>query len=457
MYRKTALLLQFLLSLVVVTPFYSPLNGAELRPAEFAHNWPAWRGPLATGVAPHADPPVEWSETKNVRWKTEIPGVGHSTPIVWGDRIFLTTAVPYGDELEPRFSGAPGAHDNVAVTRRHEFRILAINRANGEIIWSKTLKKELPHEGGHYTASLASNSPVTNGTSVFASFGSRGVFCLDFDGKVRWEKQFGVMNTKHGHGEGSSPVLFGDSLIVNWDHEGESFVVVLDQRTGEQKWKIARNEVTSWATPIVVEHNQQPQVIVCGSDRVRGYDLKNGDVIWECGGLSKNIVASPVAQDGMVFAASSYDTRAMLAIRLDGARGNISDSKNVAWSRATRTPYVPSPLLYGNSVYFLRHYQGILSRVSTESGDDILGSPYRLGSIDNVYASPVAAANRVYVTDLSGTTMIVSHTDEAPKLLGRNRLDENFSASMALVGKDLFLRGKHALYCIADDSKSAGQ
>lgn len=416
--------------------------------AERDRNWPEWRGPLATGFAPHADPPVEWNETKNVAWKTRLPGVGHSSPIVWGNRVFVTTAVPVGEAMEPRFSGAPGAHDNVPVTHRHEFRFVAVDRADGTIVADRNLRTALPHEGGHYTASLASASPLTDGKHVFVSFGSQGLYCLDLDGNVKWEKQLGKLNTKHGHGEGTSPTLHGDTLIVNSDHEGQSFVVALNKRTGDQLWRKQRDEVTSWSSPIVLQHEGKSQVIVCGSDRVRAYDLATGKVIWQCGGLSKNICATPVSADGMVFAASSYDTKAMLAIRLAGATGDITDSDQVVWSRKVRTPYVPSLLLYGDSVYFLRHYQNILSRVSTKTGEDIVGSPYRLGGIGNIYASPVAAAGRVYVTDLDGATLVMSHNDDAPKLLARNRLNDSFSASAALSGNQLFLRGKRSLYCL---------
>ena len=326
-------------------------------------NWPQWRGPLGTGVAPRANPPTDWSETKNIRWKVPLPGLAHSSPIVWEDRIFVTTAIPYGEKLDPVYDRAPGSHDNVPVSQHHEFVVLGINRRNGEILWRKTVNKVLPHEGGHHTGSLASHSPVTDGEHVFAHFGSRGVYCLDLNGNLKWKKDFGQMQSLHGHGEGSSPVLYGQTLVINWDHEGKSFVIALDKTSGEQRWKVDRNEITSWASPIVVEQDGKPQVIISGTNRVRGYDLDTGRVIWECGGLSANVVASPVAGNGMVFVGSSYDKRALLAIRLAGAKGDITDSDHVVWSRSRGTPYVPSPLLYGQSLYFLNHYQGILSRV----------------------------------------------------------------------------------------------
>jgi outer membrane protein assembly factor BamB len=243
-------------------------------------------------------------------------------------------------------------------------------------------------------------------------------------------------------------VLFGNTLVVNWDHEGQSFTVALDKRTGKQLWKIARDEVTSWATPIVVEHDGKPQLIISGTNRIRGFDLATGRVIWECDGLSANIVATPVSADGMVYAGSSYDTRAMLAIRLEGAKGDITGTDRVAWIRTRGTPYVPSPLLYGESLYFLRHYQGVLTRLIARTGEE-QDDPFRLPEIRNVYASPVGAAGRVYITDLDGTTVVISHGD-SPTVLAINRLDDSFSASATPVGGELFLRGERYLYCIAE-------
>jgi outer membrane protein assembly factor BamB len=415
-----------------------------------ADNWPQWRGPLATGAAPRGQPPLTWNERegKNIRWKTAVPGKGLSTPIVWDDRIYLTTAIAFGEALPPRPSTAPGNHDNLPVTHRHRFVALAIDRADGKILWQKTLREALPHEQGHRTASLASNSPVTDGERLFAFFGSFGLYCLDRDGRVVWKVDFGPMQSLHGHGEGSSPLLHRETLIVNWDHEGQSFIVALDKKTGTERWRVGRNEVTSWASPIVVEHDGQAQVVVSGTSRVRGYDLASGAVLWECGGLSSNIVASPVSAGGMVFAGSSYDKRALLAIRLDGAAGDITGSPQVAWSRSRGTPYVPSPLLYEGGLYFLTHYQGILSRVDAQSGDDRPG-PFRLPLIGNVYASPVAAAGRIYITDLDGNTVVVK-SGEAPRVLAQNQLSESIGASAAIAGREMFLRGEKHLYSLAE-------
>lgn len=416
-----------------------------------ADNWAQWRGQLQTGVSPTADPPQTWdADGTNIRWKTPLPGRGHSTPIVWGDRIFLTTAIPIGPPLPPKPSTAPGNHDNAPVTHKQQFVAIAINRADGKILWTKTLREALPPEQGHRTASLASSSPVTDGERLFVLFGSFGLYCLDFSGNIVWQADFGPMQSVHGHGEGSSPVLHGETLLINWDHEGKSFAAALDKRTGKPIWKVDRTEVTSWATPIVVEHAGTTQVIISGTSRIRGYDLATGKVLWECGGLSANVVASPVSDGKLVFAGSSYDKRALLAIRLDGAAGDVTDSKQIAWSRFRGTPYVPSPVLYDGGLYFLTHYQGILSRVDALTGEDRPGS-LRLGDIGDIYASPVAAAGRIYVTDLNGATAVIS-SGEIPRLIAINRLGDPIAASPALSGRELFLRGEKHLYSIAESA-----
>jgi outer membrane protein assembly factor BamB len=289
---------------------------------------------------------------------------------------------------------------------------------------------------------------VTDGEHVFAFFGSHGLYCLGMNGEVKWEKQFGAMQTKHGHGESASPALHGEMLFINWDQDGPCFLAAFDKRTGKQRWKVDRNEETSWSSPIIVENDGQAMLIVAGTNRIRAYEPATGQVIWECGGLSSNIVATPVAAEGMLFAGSSYEKQALLAIRLDRAKGDITGTDRIAWTRSRGTPYVPSPLLYGDSLYFLSHYQGILTRVEAATGVDRPGA-FRLSSVGNVYASPVAGGGRLYVTDLEGKTVVVSRGDR-PKILALNRLDDEFAASAAIVGRDLFLRGKRHLYCIAE-------
>ena len=417
---------------------------------DMLRNWPQWRGPLANGVAPHANPPVHWSEKKNVRWKLPLPGKGHSTPIVFGDRVFVTAAVPVGSAQPPVYDNAPGTHDSVPVTHSHQFVVFAIGRQHGEILWKKILREEFPHEGGHQTGSLASNSPVTDGQFLYAFFGSRGLYCLDLNGEVKWQKDLGRMQTLHAHGEGSSPVLHGDTLILCWDHEGDSFLYAFDKRTGKERWKVARDEKTSWSTPLVVEEVGKPQVVISATKRVRSYDFATGDLLWECAGLSRNVVSSPVAGHGMVFAGNSYDWQAMLAIRLAGARGDITDTAQVAWKLNRLTPYVSSPLLYGDTLYFLRHNQNILSRLEPKTGKP-LGEPIRLEGVREIFASPVGAGGRIYVTDRDGATLVLRH-DRENATLALNRLDDSFSASPALVHQELYLRGERFLYCLAEEN-----
>ncbi len=410
--------------------------------------WPQFRGPLGTGVAPHANPPTTWSEKKNIRWKTAIPGKGHASPIVWGDRIFLTTAIPFGDALPPEHADAHGAHNNVRPSRRQAFVVMAINRRDGAIIWQKTVRKQQPHESTHESGTWASNSPVTDGEHVFAYFGSHGLYCLDFSGSLIWKANIGTMHTKHGHGEGSSPALHGDTIVVNFDHEEQSFVVAIDKRTGKILWKVEREEGTSWSTPLIVEHDGRAQTIIAATRRVRAYDLLTGKLIWECGGLSGNVVASPVAADGIVYVTNSYETREMLAIRLADAQGDITGTDAVTWSRHRHTPYVPSPLLYGGRLYFLKHYQGFLTCVNAKTGETLFG-PARLDGIGNVYASIAGAADRVYIVSRNGHTAVIEH-GATLKQIALNALDDSFSASPAIVGDDLFLRGERFLYGISD-------
>ncbi len=445
---------EYVVTRIILTMLLATTAAAALASAEIAYpkNWPQWRGPLATGEAPLGDPPVEWDAEsgKNIRWKQALPGEGHATPVLWGDRLFLTAAIPEGDPLpEPKWSGAPGAHDNRPITHRYRFVVIAIDRKDGKILWAQTVREEVPHEGGHDTGTLASASPVTDGKRVYAFFGSRGLYALDAaDGTVAWSVDLGRMDTKHGHGEGSSPVLRDGVLVVNWDHEGASFVAAFEADSGMEKWRQPRDEVTSWATPIALSHDGRTQAIVPGTGKLRAYDLETGEVIWECGGLSNNIVASPVTGDGIVIAGSSYQKQAMLAIQLDGARGDITGTKNVLWRRISRTPYVPSPLLYRGQVYFFVHYQPILVRADLETGEETAG-PFRLDGVRSVYASPVAAAGRIYITDLEGTTLVLS-ADPEPKVLGLNRIGEAVSASAAVAGNTMYLRGEKHLYCVGE-------
>ena len=441
---------RFLLALCCLFALSAPADQAGVSPSEAAlNNWPQWRGPLANGVAPRANPPIHWSETNNLRWKIPLPGKGHSSPIVFGDSVYLLAAAPVGAAQKPVYDSAPGVHDSVPVTHRHQFIILAISRRDGSVLWKKVLREEWPHEGGHETGSLASNSPVTDGEHLYVFFGSRGLYCLDLKGELKWQKDLGQMHTLHAHGEGSSPVLHGDTLIVCWDHEGDSFLHAFDKHTGKQLWKVARDEKTSWSTPLVVEHEGKRQVIVSATKRIRGYDLATGVQLWECAGLTDNVVSSPVHYQGVVIAGNSYYQQAMLAIQLAGAKGDLTGTDRVAWKLNRMTPYVSSPLLYDDTLYFLRHNQNILSRLEPTTGKP-RGEPLRLEGInDFIFASPVGAAGRIYITGRDGTTVVLRH-DRENAALALNHLGDSFSASPALAGREFYLRGERFLYCLAE-------
>ena len=419
---------------------------AHLSFGQETNNWPQWRGPLGTGVSNSAHPPIDWSPTENILWKTAIPGKGHSTPIIWGNSVFVTTAIPVGKKLTPKMSGRPGEHDNLPIDSTYEFAVISIDRISGAVRWKQNVRSETPIEAGHVTASLASASPVTDGESIFAHFGSYGLYCLDFEGNMKWKKDFGKMHSKHGHGEGSSPVLCGDSLVINWDHEEGSFVTALDKRTGTELWRNTRSEDTSWSSPIVIDQGTKPQVIVCGTNWVRGYSLDSGSVVWQCGGMSSNVVATPVYADGMLYVGSSYEKKILMALDIRGAVGDITNTSRVKWTRTRGTPYVPSMLLYKDSLYFLSHYQNMMTRVLGPTGKDSPGV-FRLGELGNIYASPVASDGHLFITDLHGTTAVVTHSD-VPRIVAVNRIDEAVSASLAIVDKTIFIRGEKHLFCV---------
>jgi outer membrane protein assembly factor BamB len=329
--------------------------------------------------------------------------------------------------------------------------VIALSRADGRTLWKTVVREEFPHEGGHNTGSPISNSPVTDGNYIYAFFGSRGLYCLDLEGKVVWQQSLGKMQTLHAHGEGSSPVLHGDTLIVNWDHERDSWLHAFNRRTGEQLWKVRRDEITSWSTPLIVEVDGKPQVIVSATKRIRGYDLATGVQIWECGGLTDNVVSSPVFTRGILIAGVSYTKQAMLGIRVAGARGDITGTAHVVWHITRNTPYVPSPLLHNDILYVIRHNQNVLGRLDPMTGK-LHGELFRMAGIrDFIFSSPVAANNRIYITGRDGATVVLhasSNPENDPDVLSVNRLNDSFSASAALVDRELYLRGEQFLYCI---------
>ncbi len=430
-------------------------------------NWPQWRGPQANGTAPGAEPPVTWSETSNVRWRYAIPGYGTSTPILWGDQVFILSAEAVarpaeGKPVEVSPDPAPGTEDpnrrrrpggaggggrSEVPDRLHRWLVISVDRATGKERWRSVAKEMLPHEGHHRDHGYASFTPVTDGERLYVPLGSRGVHCFDLSGKALWSKDLGRMQTRNGFGEGGSVAARDGLVVVNWDHEGDDFIVALDSRTGEERWRKARNEPTGWTTPLIVDVDGKPQVVVNATGKIRAYDLGSGAEIWSCSGMTVNAIPTPVSEGGVVFATSGYRGASLLAIRL-GQTGDLSDTDSVLWRHGKNTPYVPSPLLVDERIYLYSGNNAMLSVFDTKTGRPVIDAE-RIPGMNGVYASPVSAAGRVYLLGRDGATVVLKRSDQL-EVLATNRLDDQFDASPALSGKELFLRGHKTLYCIAE-------
>ncbi len=439
---------------------------------ETALNWSNWRGPNHNGAVSTGEPPTEWSEDKNIVWKADLPGSGSSTPIVWQDRIYLTTAIKTDTEgkpapkpepaTEPQANDTPrrgrrgrgrgrgrfgrGGFGQATPTKVWEFAVMALNRDSGKVLWKTTIGESVPHEAGHRTASQASNSPVTDGEHIFAHFGSRGLHCLTLDGQLVWSKTFGQMRTRMGFGEGSSPALHGDTLVVNWDHEGQSFITALDKRTGEKLWRKDRNEQTSWSSPLIVEVDGKPQVIVSATRASRAYDLATGEVIWSLSGLTSNCIPTPIHVDGTVYLMSGFRGSALQAIRISGARGDLDESEHVIWTHSKNTPYTPSGVVYDGRVYFTRVNSARFSCLDAMSGE-ALYEGQQLEGLRTVYSSLVGVNGHVYVSSREGVTKVIKAGDEFQEV-ATNKLDCEIDASLVVIGDRIYLRGRDKLYCI---------
>ena len=418
------------------------LNGA----VNDARNWAQWRGPEMSGVSRTAKPPVEWSETRNIKWKVQIPGRGSSSPVVWNDRIFLLTAVPVG------ISGDAQHEPRGALPQRgvHQYKVLALDRKTGKTVWEHTARQEEPHEAAHQdNGSWASSSAITDGEHVFAYFESRGLYAYDMNGRQIWNADFGDKKMRNQFGEGSTPVLYGNTLVVVWDHLNQpSYVIALDKRTGKELWRVDHPEMDTWATPLVVTHDGRQQVIVNAMNKVRSFDLQSGKLVWEGPGTTMNVIPSPVSGNGMVFIMSGFRGNNLKAIKLAQAKGDIATSGAIAWQLDRDTPYVPSPLLYDNILYFLKTNNGLLSAFDAPSGKPHYQVQRIAKAMGEVFASPVGADGRVYIVARDGVTTVIKH-GTSYEVLAENTLDDGFDASPALVDGEIFMRGYKYLYAIA--------
>jgi len=394
-----------------------------------------------------------------------IPGRGSSTPILWDDQVFILTAIPTGPEAaaetadasgqppdrseRPRRGGGGGGGGGMVdrPTRAQQFTVLSFDRKTGKQRWTQSPRTQLPHEGHHKDHGFASASPVTDGKHLIVSFGSFGLYGYDLKGKLLWEKDLGDMRTRNSFGEGSSPALDGNTVVVLWDHEGDDFIVALDKRDGRELWRQTRDEPTGWCTPLIVSHGGRKQVIVNGTNKIRSYDLKDGKLLWECAGQTVNAIPSAVASQDRVFVMSGYRGNALQALRLDRS-GDLTGTDGIVWSHAKSTPYVPSPLLASDTLYFISNNSALLSAFDAVSGKAHFEAE-RLDGLNGVYASPVAADGRIYVVGRDGNTAVLR---QGPRLeiLAKNHLDDGFDASPAIVGQQIFLRGRQSLYCISE-------
>jgi outer membrane protein assembly factor BamB len=423
LHMRASLFCVFLLNMLV-----SSVSAAT--PEQYDRNWPHWRGPAQNGLVLHGNPPLTWAEGKNVKWKVAIPGLGHATPIIWENKVFVLTAVP-----------AAGGD------KRLTFTVLCLDRQTGKTLWTKIAREDVPHQEIQPTNSHSSGSPVTDGEHLIVSFGSYGLYCYDFDGNLVWDKDLGKRQVTWG--EGSSPALSDSAVIVVQDNEEASYVYAFDKRTGQVLWKKPREEKSSWTTPFILNRDSKTQVIINGSTAVRSYDPATGDVLWQCSGLGVNVTPMVVVDQKSVYAMSGQRTSpAAMAIEL-GRSGNLTDTAAVLWKLNRGTPYAASPLLYDGLLYFVQHVTPILTCVDAATGKTHFAQQ-RLEGLTTVYASPIGVNNCVYIAGLDGTTLVLEKSSEL-KVLASNKLDDAFAASPAVVGNELFLRGRSHLYCLAEN------
>lgn len=401
-----------------------------LAPPSSAENWPHWRGEGGSGVSTSASPPTTWSETENVKWKIDVPGRGSGSPIVWEDRVYIVTSVPAE-------GGASGALD---------FILMSIDRETGDVVWQRTATTGTPHEGTHGTNNYASASPTTDGQHIYAHFGSQGLYCFTMDGQPVWDRDFGDMQTLNEFGEGSSPTLAGDKILVPWDHEGPSSLYALDKLTGDIVWQVERDEPTNWATPLIVEHDGRQQVVMNGQNYARAYDLETGEELWRCAGQTRRPAASAVALGDTAYVMSGFRGSFLGAFKLDG-RGDIEGSPNVLWTKQRDTPDIASPLLSGGRLYYYKAKTGILTCLDAATGEPHYAS--QRTRLRTTYASPVAANGYVYLSDRDGTTIVIKDADEYQEV-ATNSIGETIDATPAPVDNQLFIRGERRLFCIEE-------
>lgn len=412
-------------------------------------NWPQFRGRESLGVAEDPRLPDEWSQTKNVVWKTPIPGRGWSSPITWGDRIFLTSVSREGTYEAAKKGLYFGGERLKAPEEVHHWLVYCLDFKTGKILWEREAHKGPPQGSIHIKNSYASETPVTDGERVYAYFGNQGLYCYDLAGKLLWSRQWLAYKTRFGWGTAASPVLFDDRLLIVNDNEEKSFLVALDKRTGSELWKVDRDEKSNWATPFVWKNDLRTEIITPGSNKVRSYD-KDGKLLWELGGMSTISIPMPFTQHGLLYVTSGYvlDRKKPVFAIKPGAKGDISlkedetSNEFIAWSQKMAGPYNPSPLIYGDYFYVL-YDRGFFACFDARTGKKLYDKE-RLGSTEFT-ASPWAYNGKIFCLSEDGDTFVLQAGPEF-KILGRNKLDELSLATPALAQGSLLIRTEGHLY-----------
>jgi outer membrane protein assembly factor BamB len=427
----------FILTLIVV------LNAAI---------WPDWRGGAAAGVSTEPGLPLEWSTEKNILWKTPIPGRGHSSPIVWGDRVFLTTAIQ--GEIVPGAKapihiqeGQEFKHpDAVGSDRRHTMKVLCLDRDSGKVLWERTAYDGPVYDDRHRKASYASPTAATDGSRMYAWFGSEGLYCYDFEGGLRWKKALGPIATI-GMGVASSPVLYGNLVVVLCDEDNgeKSFIAALDKRSGKEVWKVPRKVQASWGTPLLVRTGTRTELVCSGTEWILAYDPGTGKELWRIKGHESNSIPSPVAGHGMVYVSAGFPVKRTFAVKLGGS-GDLTGTPAVAWQYDKGTAYVPSGILYGDHLYLMTD-RGILTCLDALTGT-VRYDNGRVPIPATFTASPVAFAGSVLLTSEDGDTFVIK---AGPKheVVRTNSIGEPVYASPAASQGKLFIRGERHLFCIS--------
>jgi outer membrane protein assembly factor BamB len=415
-------------------------------------DWPQFRGGRAGVAADDPALPESWSRTENVAWGTRIPGTGWSSPVVWGDHIFVTSVISAADQEAPK----PGLYfggERPAPTAEHRWMVYALDFASGRIRWEREVHRSPPATSRHLKNSYASETPVTDGTRVYAYFGNVGLFVFDMDGAPLWSKTFGTVNMRNGWGTAASPVLHGNRLYVVNDNDSQSFLAAFDAPTGREIWRVTRDERSNWATPFVWEQEGGTQIVTSGSDKVRGYDL-DGRLKWELTGMSSIAIPTPFAAHGLLFVSSGYvgdRLRPMYAIRPEAAgditlEAGATSSAHIAWSHPQLGSYNPTPLVYGDYLYTLLD-RGFLLAHDAKTGKEIYGRQRLAPDTSGFTASPWAYNGKIFAASEDGDTFVVQAGPEY-KLLARNPLGEMLMASPAVARGSLIMRTSSTLYRI---------